>query len=104
MTPRRVEISPEAASDLYSIHRWIADAGSRQNASSFISKIERFCLNLATAPERGRRLRIYGDRHIRAVGFRRQATVLFRVEPDRVTILRVHRAGMDWAADFPQES
>lgn len=103
MTPRRVVVSPEAQSDLSAIHQWIADAGSPRNAFSVIGRIERFCLGLAIAPQRGRRLLAYGDRHVRAVGFRRQATVLFRVEPDLVTILRIFRAGLDWSAGLPQD-
>lgn len=103
MTPRRVVVSPEAESDLSAIYQWIADAGSPQNALGFIDKIERFCFGLAVAPQRGQQLLAFGDRHVRAVGFRRQATVLFRVETDVVTILRVFRAGLDWTADLPQD-
>jgi plasmid stabilization system protein ParE len=37
---------------------------------------------------------------LRVVGFERRATIAFRVEDDRVTILRIFHGGRDWQGSF----
>lgn len=102
MTPRRVIFSPAARRDLVKIYDWIADAGSGPNAVAFVQRIERYCLGFALAPEHGRLVKAFGP-NMRAVGFNRQATIVFKVAPDAVKIIRVYRAGLDWTAGLPHD-
>lgn len=98
MRRRTVGFSPEAEADLVAIYEWIAEGASGQVASSFIERIENYCRGFDLAAERGRA--VEGRVGLRAVGFRRQATILFRVGRDRVTIMRIYAAGKNWTDEL----
>ena len=98
MKRRTVGFSPEAEDDLVAIYDWIADGASDRVANAFIERVENYCRGFDLAAERGRA--VEGRTGLRAVGFRRQATILFRVDSDRVTIMRIHAAGKNWTDDL----
>lgn len=100
MRRRAVNFAAAARNDIEAIYDWVAESGSERNALTFIDRIERYCLGFDIASERGRIMKQSGGGAIRAVGYKRQATVVFRVEQNAVTILRIYRAGFDWLAEF----
>jgi plasmid stabilization system protein ParE len=76
----KVVYSTAARADLLEIERYIADCGSPRNGASFVEAIVERCEDLALAPYQGvRRDDILPG--IRTTGFRRRATIAFRVTP-----------------------
>jgi toxin ParE1/3/4 len=74
---------------------YITEQAGPRIAHGYIQRIERACQALAIFPERG-------SRHddvmpgLRAIGFERRATILFRVEPETVEIVMVAYGGRNW--------
>lgn len=102
MKRRKVGFDEQALRDLDAIYDWICEQGSHSVAASFVERLQRYCLGFDLASERG--IKIDPRRpDLRAVGFNRQATVVFAVGEDEVAILRVYRAGLDWTAGLPQD-
>ncbi|MDQ6435842.1 type II toxin-antitoxin system RelE/ParE family toxin [Mesorhizobium sp. LHD-90] len=99
MKARAVIFAPEARDDLMAIYKWIDDVGSPKLAIRYVERIEAYCLGMSHASERGRR-RDDVRPGMRAVGFERRATIAFKVEDDRVTILRIFHGGRNWEAEF----
>ncbi|EFO28829.1 toxin-antitoxin system, toxin component, RelE family [Roseibium sp. TrichSKD4] len=95
MKKRIVEIADDARLDLLGIYDWIANAGSPQNALSYIERIEAYCKGFDLASARGT-ARDDIRQGLRIVGFEKSATIAFMVEEDRVVILRVFYGGRDW--------
>ena len=91
---RKVIFAPEAQDDLFSLYSYIADRSAPSTALGFINRIERYCLGLGVASERGTR-RDDVRPGLRIVGFRRRVTIAFHVEADTVTIDRIFYAGRD---------
>jgi toxin ParE1/3/4 len=63
-------------------------------ALGYIERIEKWCRELSTFPERGTR-RDDLRTGLRVSGFERRVVIAFRVTADAVTILRVLYAGRD---------
>jgi toxin ParE1/3/4 len=92
---RTVVFAPEAREDLFDLFDWIASAAGERIARDYIARLEAYCLSFDVASERG-------ARHdevragLRVVGFERRLSIAFTADKDRVTILRLLRAGRDW--------
>lgn len=99
MRRRAVVLTPEFLSDLASIGDYIAEHGGRERAAAYVARIEAFCRGLEVASERGdARDDILPG--LRAVGFERSATILFVVEGDVVSVLRMRGRGLDWEREM----
>ncbi len=99
MKPRRVVLAPEAVDDLHRLYDWVAGMASPVVAMGYLERVERFLAGLSVGSERGH-LRSDVRPGLRIVGFERRLTVAFLVDDDRVTVLRVLRAGQDWESSF----
>lgn len=87
----RVILSSSAVSDINEIFDYILAESGERIARNYVGKIRDFLLGLDLFPHRG--TVIDSVRNIRSVGFERRATVVFRVESDEVTILRIFHRG-----------
>ena len=85
-----------AVDDLDALYCFIAEKSSYDAADGYLSRIEQFCLSLATFPQRGTAIpgRVAG---LRIMGFEHRVAILFRVGEERVEILRILYGGRDLA-------
>lgn len=103
MKEREVQFSPEALEDLSGMLEWIAGAANVDIALAYTNRLEKFCLSLSVASERGTsRDNIRSG--LRTVGFERRVTVAFEVTDDTVTVLRVFRSGRNWEETYVSAS
>jgi toxin ParE1/3/4 len=93
--PRSVVISPDAADDIMSIYKQIAQAAGAAVANAYIDRLEAFLAGFDIGSERGT-LRTDLRPNLRIVGFERSITIAFKVKPDHVEILRCFRGGQNW--------
>lgn len=91
----KVVFRPAAQADLFALYSYIENDSGAARAGGYIDRIEAACLALATFPERGSLREAIGP-GVRVVGFERRASILFRVEGDRVLILRILYGGQDY--------
>jgi toxin ParE1/3/4 len=91
----KVVFRPQAALDLIDLYRTIAEKAGLEAAGAYVGRIEAACLALATFPRRGTRRDDLGP-GLRAMGFERRATIVFRLEGPRVRIVRVFHGGQDY--------
>jgi plasmid stabilization system protein ParE len=88
----RVALSLEAIQDFSDLYAYLLpDAGSRR-AEVYVSSLYDYCMSFETFPERGTRRDDIAS-GLRIVGYRRKATIAFRIEGDLVTILRLFHRG-----------
>jgi toxin ParE1/3/4 len=85
-----------ARDDLRSIYRHIAQK-SPVAADRFVNAIVDHCMKLDRFPQRGTKRDDLRPR-LRTIGFRRRATIAFRVDGNVATILRVFYGGQDFEA------
>jgi toxin ParE1/3/4 len=89
-----VQFSPSARADLREISQYLHNQGGGRAAIAYVDSIIDYCLRFETFPARG-----MAQDHIRPglrlVGYRRKATIAFRIEEDIVTIVRVFHGGRD---------
>lgn len=90
----QVVVSRRAAAHLKKIYRYIAKASYPRYAEEYVEAIRAECRTLANLPRRGT------DRSsirpaVRTMGFRRSATIAFRVTGDTVTIIGVYYRGLN---------
>jgi toxin ParE1/3/4 len=90
-----VRFRPLARADLFNLYDYIARRSGRERAGGYIDRIEAACMALADFPERGTRRDADLGAGLRTIGFERRVTIVFRVEPDGVHILRVLYGGRD---------
>ncbi len=95
MKTRRVDFAPEAVADLAVIADWVTEVAGATVASSYLDRLEDFCMRLDLASERGPS-RDDIRPGLRIVGFERKLTIAFLVEADSVIILRIHAGGRNW--------
>lgn len=91
---RRVDFAPEARDQLLAIYRFISDHANAEVALTFTSALADYCESFATFPHRGT-ARDDLRPGLRTIGFRRRATIAFRVEDDAVLILGIFYRGQD---------
>jgi toxin ParE1/3/4 len=96
---RSVMFSPEARDDITALYLWIAQAADPQKALRYIERLERFCMKLELAAERGQN-RDDLRPGLRIVGFERRLTLAFAVADDTVQILRIFATGRHWEDAF----
>lgn len=100
--PYHVIFSPEADTHLVEIYRHIAGKASPTIADRFTTAIVDYCEAFETFPQRGTK-RDDLRPGLRTVGFRRQATIAFTVERDKVIIIGVFYGGQDYEAALSAE-
>ena len=97
MTPN-VTLSPEAIRDFQALYDYLWPRAGERSAAAYVGKLNAYCMELRTFPQRGMRrddLRL----GLRIVGYRRTASIAFRVDGEVVTIVRVFHRGQDIAFD-----
>lgn len=99
MKKARVVLRPEAESDLFSIHQYVAAEAGAARAEAYVHRITSACLALSTFPERGTRRDDLAP-GMRTIGFERRATILFRVVGSEAEILRIFYGGQDFERAF----
>ncbi len=86
--------------DLDAIARWLAsDGASTRAVRAYIGRIRSRYGRIGLAPLGGGVREEFG-RAVRSVPFERTATIYYRVEADRVLILRILRRGRDVSRPF----
>lgn len=100
-----VVFSAAAEADLVAIYDYIAERGGPAVALRFVERIEAYCLDFSTMPERGTR-RDDLRAGLRTVGFRRRATILFEVDEKvrRVVIHGIYYAGRSFKGEAEDEA
>lgn len=91
---RQVVFSPRAEAQLEAIYRYIVHQPGEQRAETFVTRLLAACRGLADFPERGAQRDDVAP-GLRVMGYRRQATIAFTVEADRVLIQGVFGRGRD---------
>ena len=100
MRELEVALSPDAEADLEQIGDYIFEqSGSLRTMFDYITRLRRACDQISLVPE-GARKRDELGRKLRSRSYRRNATIVYRVELDRVLILRILRRGRDVAGQF----
>jgi toxin ParE1/3/4 len=100
---RPVIFSPRAEAQLEALHRYIAEHSGEARADAFVGRVLDACHKLDLFPERGtRRDDLFPG--LRVIGLRRQATIAFTVEKDRVVIQGVLGRGRDLDRAFRKKS
>lgn len=99
MKRRTVIFTPEARDDLFHLYDWIAGAASPDLALAYVERIEKFCLGLDFASERGHR-RDDIRPGLRITGFERRVTIAFIVDDEKASILRLFYGGQDWESEI----
>ncbi len=89
-----VHFLAEAIDDIDSLFCYIAKESSYEVADRYLARIERLCFPLETFPQRGTAVSsaVAG---LRAMGFERRATILFKVENERIDIVRILYGGQN---------
>ena len=91
----QVLFSPEAQTDLLDLYDYIAERSNADRALAYVNRIQERCCGLQKFPERGHR-RDDIRPGLRVMGFEHRVSVAFRIDPGRVTILRILYAGRDF--------
>jgi toxin ParE1/3/4 len=94
MKTYEVRFRPSAERDLFELYTRIAERAGEHVAVAYVDRITESCRSLAVFPRRGLNRNDLRP-GVRQVGFERRATILFRVLPDRVQILRILNGGRD---------
>lgn len=91
---RKVVFSPRAERHLHNLHRYILDDAGLKRADLVLARLVEACGSLSLLSERGvRRDDLFPG--LRVMGYRRQATIAFTIEPHTVTIHGVLWRGQD---------
>ncbi|MCG6115465.1 MAG: type II toxin-antitoxin system RelE/ParE family toxin [Mesorhizobium sp.] len=101
MKSRTVIFAQAARADISDIYEWISANSSWERAGGFITRLEKACMSLDLASERGTNRDDIRE-GLRLVGFERSLTIVFEVTEKEVSILRIFRAGRDWETE-PQD-
>jgi plasmid stabilization system protein ParE len=106
MPPRPYLVIFDAAArrDLANIFEYISGPAGPVVAERFTVKLYQHCAGLALTPERGTQ-RDEIRRGLRTIGYRRRATITFRVDraTKTVVILGVYYGGRNYRDDFADE-
>jgi toxin ParE1/3/4 len=81
------EFAPEAVADFKAIYDYLTPRAGASVAQRHIAEIYKYCLGFETFPERG--VRRPERQGLPTVGYRRLATIAFRVSDDKVTVIRL---------------
>lgn len=94
-----VRFRASAEDDLTALYDYIARVTSPQIAGSYLDRIEKTCLSLATFPKRGTARDDLAP-GIRTVGFERRVTIAFRILGNVVEIVTIAYGGRDFENNF----
>lgn len=86
---------PSARADLLALYLWIADRADTETAFGYTGAIEDHAAKLAEFPNRGTP-RDDLSPGLRTTVYQRRTVIAYRVEEDRVQVLRLLHAGQDW--------
>ena len=93
---RALVYSPEAVADLERIF-WFIAADSPERGLAYIERIRGACRGLCDAPMSGSARPDLG-KEVRILPLWRRIVVAYRVQPERIEVLRVFSAGQDYQA------
>ncbi len=96
---RRVVMAPKALQDLADLYDYLLPLAGHRIADDYVARLYQYCLSFETFPERGIR-RDDMRSGLRMVGYRRKATIAFRVHDDAITIVRIFHGGRN--TEFPE--
>ncbi|CAN7214629.1 type II toxin-antitoxin system RelE/ParE family toxin [Neorhizobium tomejilense] len=88
----RVVFDPAADADLAELYDYIAPKAGRAIARRYVNELLGHCAAFETFPARGTKHDEFGP-GIRVVGFKRKASIVFRIDADLVTIMRILHRG-----------
>lgn len=88
----RIAFDPAADADLAELYDYIAVRAGRAVARRYINQIVNHCAGFEIFPQRGMRHDGLGF-GVRIVGFKRKASIVFRIDDDLVTIMRILHRG-----------
>jgi toxin ParE1/3/4 len=93
-----------ATAELNEIFNYVEERAGTAIATNFVNKLHDFCRRLEHTPERGTK-RDDLRTGLRAIGYRRRATILFEVDHTRhrVIIVSIYYGGRNYEADFGDE-
>ncbi|MBS3647032.1 type II toxin-antitoxin system RelE/ParE family toxin [Pseudaminobacter sp. 19-2017] len=97
-----VLLSGAAWDDIAELLEFLVPRAGESVARAYVDRLIGFCEGFSLFPERGTR-RDDISPGLRTVGYRRQATIAFRVEADRVIILRILYGGRDLSRLLDEE-
>ena len=95
----RVVLSRQAQLDLAIEHDYLLDVSGARVAAEQTNAVRDYCRGFDISPLRGR-LRHDLGAGIRIIGYRKRAILLFSVENDTVTFLRIFHGRQDWPSRF----
>ena len=95
-----VGLEPEAQADFDDIYGWIARAAGLSVADAFTERLRNYCEKLDVTPLRARP-RDDLMPGLRVVTFEKSVSIAYRVQNDRVDILRFAYRGRDLKRLFP---
>ncbi|MCV9965831.1 type II toxin-antitoxin system RelE/ParE family toxin [Pararhizobium sp. BT-229] len=87
-----VGFDASARADIKDLYRYILTNAGEQVADAYVGRLMDYCAGFETFPERGSR-RDDISPGLRLVGYRRQATIAFRIRGNTVTIVRIFHSG-----------
>ena len=90
-----------ADDDLNAIFDWVDGEAGPAVAQAYLMRLYGACLRLAIFPNRGRRRDDLAP-GVRTIPFERKAVIAYRVEGDRIHILRIVHHGRDLQAAVGQ--
>lgn len=82
-----------AEGDLSELYDYLLPRAGPRDAGAYVDDIIDYCLSFSTFPERGKRS--HQRDGLRTVGFRRRATIAFRIKGDVITVMRIFHRGRD---------
>jgi len=89
----RVVFSEAAEDDVARLLDYLVPRAGGHVARAYVDNLIDYCSGFATFPERGT---VHTKRRgLRTVGYRRKATIAFRIQADVVTIVRIFHHGLD---------
>lgn len=98
----RVEWHAQARADLFALYDWVAERAGPDTAYAYTSRIQQRCETLAAFPRRGTP-RDHLEPGPRSITFERRVVIAYRVEADRVLILRLIRTARNIPAQFERD-
>ncbi|MBA2918196.1 MULTISPECIES: type II toxin-antitoxin system RelE/ParE family toxin [Sphingomonas] len=98
----KVSFSEDASDDLSELGIWIAERAGRATAEVYLARLRASCLKLSDFPRHGTP-RNDIEWGLRTITFERRILIVYRVEKERVLILRLIRTARDIAAQFAND-
>ncbi|MCL6708758.1 type II toxin-antitoxin system RelE/ParE family toxin [Pseudomonas sp. R2.Fl] len=87
----RVEFAPEAIIDFQDLYDYLLPRAGEHHARNYVADIYRYCLSLESFPVRG--LAHAKRPGLRTLGYRRRATIAYRVRENTITVVRLFHRG-----------